>query len=107
LRVRDTGPCDDDKQCDAMTPDGLRFVGFVANALVVGNRNPAFGAAIFQPLLVGAARWKQVMMPLDRQARGGKNGGELLSEVPVCEVDAAQAARSYRTASSISSGRRS
>lgn len=77
-----------------MPHDRLAFVGLVADALVVGNGDTALRSAILKPLLVGTARRKQVVMPFDVQAGTGENGGKLLPEIAVGEVDAAQAARS-------------
>ena len=55
---------DHDEQSNAMLHDRLALIDFVADALVVGDRDAAFGAAIFQPLLIGTIRWKQIVMPL-------------------------------------------
>ena len=35
-----------------MPHDSFALVDFVANALVMGNCDPTFGATVFQPLLV-------------------------------------------------------
>ncbi len=72
----------------------LALVELVADALVVGDCDAALGPAIFQPLLVGTAGWKQIVMPLDVQAGAGEDGGKLFPEVAFGEIDAAQAARS-------------
>lgn len=55
---------DHDEQSNAMLHDRLALIDLVADALVVGYRDAAFGAAIFQPLLIGTIRWKQIVMPL-------------------------------------------
>ena len=53
-----------DQKSNAMLYDRVALIGLVADALVVGDRDAAFGAAIFQPLLIGTIRWKQIVMPL-------------------------------------------
>ena len=60
-----------------------------------------------KPLFVRAIRWKQVVVSLYPQAGIGENLGKTLAQVAVSEVDVTQAARSYRTACSISFGVRS
>ncbi len=90
-----------------MLHDRFALVEFVPDALIVGDRDALVGAAVFQPLFVRTARRKQIAMPFDFQPCYDKNGRELLPEIAVGEINAAQAARSYRTASSISSGLRS
>ena len=85
---------DDDQQGDAKAFDCRQLVGRVADALVVDDRDPIPGAAVFQPLLVRAIRRKEIVMLLDRQSRGGENFGKAFTQVAVCEVDPAQAARS-------------
>ena len=50
-----------------MLNNGGQFVGGVADALVVGERDSIFGAAVFQPLFICAIGREQVVMPLDGQ----------------------------------------
>lgn len=97
----------DDQQGHPVLHDRLAFVDLVANALVVRDRDATLGAAILQPLLVGAIRRKQIVVAFDLVAGSSQDGWKLLSKIAVGEKDPAQAARSYRTASSISSGLRS
>lgn len=98
---------DDNQQGELMLHDRITLVDPVADTLVVGDRDAAMRAAVFQPLLIRAIGWKQIMVPFDLKAGCGQDGRELLPEITVGEINAGQAARSYRTASSISSGRRS
>jgi len=77
---------DDDQQGDAKALDCHQLGGRVADALVVGYRDPIPGAAVFQPLLVRAIRRKEIVMPFDRQSGGGENFGEAFTQVAVCEV---------------------
>ena len=60
----------------------------------MGYRDPIRGAAVFQPLLVRAIRRKEIVMAFDRQSGGGENFGKAFTQIAVCEVDPAQAARS-------------
>ena len=53
-----------DQESNAMLHDRLALIDLVADALVVGDRDAALGAAILQPLLIGTIRWKQIVMPL-------------------------------------------
>lgn len=80
----------------------LKLVGFVANSAVVTDGDPALLADCFQPFIVGTIRLEVIRMPLDLEASSGKDFGELLAEVAIREENATQAARSYRTACSIS-----
>ena len=90
-----------------MLPDRGEFVRRVADAFVVGDGDAAVAAAVFEPLLVGPVGREQIVMPFHREARGGKDLGKALAEVTVGEKDALQAARSYRTACSISAALKS
>lgn len=98
---------DDHQQRNFVLHYGVAFVDPVANALVVGDRDAAMGAAIFQPLLIRAIRRKQIVVPLDSKAGSGQDCRKLFPEIAIGEKSQAQAARSYSTASSISSGLRS
>lgn len=83
--------------------DGGQFVRCVADALVVCDGDATLRPTVFQPLLVGAIRLKQVVVSFYLEAGTGQYRWEFLPEVAVGEVAQAQAARrSYSTASSIS-----
>lgn len=77
-----------------VTNDGVELIGFVADATVVGHRNPAVFADGLQPFLVGAIGRKVVAMPLDRKSALYEDVGEGVSEIAIGEKDQAQAARS-------------
>ena len=98
---------DDDQQRNVVVHDRVAFVDPVADALVVGDCNTAICATVFQPLLIGAIRRKQIVVSLDLKACSGQDGRELFPEIAIGEESPDQAARSYSTASSISSGLRS
>lgn len=77
-----------------MLHDRSALVDPVPDALVVGDGDAAMRAAVFQPLLIGAVRWKQIVVPLDVKAGCGQDGRELLPEIAIGEVSPDQAARS-------------
>lgn len=85
---------DDPRFKNAKALDCRQLVGRVADALIVGDRDAIPGAAVLQPLLVRAIRRKEIVMPFDRQAGGSENFGKAFTQVAVCEVGSAQAARS-------------
>jgi len=97
----------DDKEGDPMVEHRLELVGFVPDALVVGDCDPAVPTGCLQPFFVWSGRTKVGVVPLYAESGGLENAGELLAEVAVGEKDKAQAARSYRMARSISSADRS
>lgn len=47
---------DHDQQSNSMPHDCFAFIDLVADALIVGDCNATFGAAVFQPLLVGTVQ---------------------------------------------------
>ena len=57
---------------------------------------------MLEPLLIRARRRKEFVMPLDCQARVTKDLRKPLAEIAIGKVTPVQAARSYRTACSIS-----
>jgi hypothetical protein len=79
-----------------------QFVGNIPNAPVVRDRDASVLAAVFEPLFVRPLRQEEVVVSLDGERGCDENRGELLAEVPIGEIEPAHAARSYRTASSIS-----
>lgn len=85
---------DDDQYADAVADHGSEFVGFVANAGVVCNHNPAALTDGLQPGFVRTVVCKVVAVPLDHYTCGGEDVREALSEVAVGEKYRAQAARS-------------
>lgn len=51
-------------------------------------------AAVFEPLLIRAIWWKEIMAPLHLQTRRSENLEKTLTEITLGEIDAVQAARS-------------
>lgn len=86
-----------------MGNDRGKFVRLVPDAAVMTERNPATSCSLTQPYIVRAIVREVVDMPLDSQPRAAKNLRELQAEVAVGEENNTQAARSYRTACSMSS----
>ena len=97
----------DNQQSNAVLLDGGEFVRRVTDALVVRDGDAAVATAVFEPLLVRAIRRKQIVVSLYPQASIGENLGKAFTKVAVGKLDVTQAARSYRTACSISFGVRS
>lgn len=79
-----------------------QFIWFVADSTVVRNRNPSTPANCFEPFLVRRIRSEVVDVALDHDATCSEDLGEASAEVAIGEKDLAQAARSYKTACSIS-----
>jgi hypothetical protein len=67
---------DHDQQGHAMLNDSGKLIGRVADALVVRNADAAVAAAVFEPLLIGPVRGKEIAVPLDGEACGSKDFGE-------------------------------
>ena len=106
-QVGEWGMTNSNNQPDTVSHNGCQLVGFVTNAPIMCDRNPASLTDFCQPLLVGRIMCKVVCMALDDEASIPQYGGELLAEVSVREEYKTQATRSYRIASSISFGVRS
>jgi hypothetical protein len=51
----------------------------IANAQVVAEGDTPVFSAVFKPLLVGAIRWKKIVMPLDGEAGGREDIGKALA----------------------------
>lgn len=85
---------DDDEQGNAVGYYGRQLIGLVADALVVGYRDPASPANCLQPLLVRGVGGEVIIMPLYVKAGSRENGRELLAEVAIGKEDKTQAARS-------------
>jgi hypothetical protein len=82
--------------------DGRELVRLVADAPVMRNGNPAAARDTSQPLVVRTVRREVVGVSFYVKAGVAKDGWELQAEIAVSEEDNTQAARSYSTASSIS-----
>jgi hypothetical protein len=107
LRAPHESLCPRGREGDAVLNDGGELVRLVADPRVARDSDPAAQADDAQPLFVRAVGWEVRRVSLDRQAVGRECRRKRVSEIPISEEDEAQAARSYRTASSISSGARS
>ncbi len=77
-----------------MPHDGVALVRFVADAAIVGERDPAALTNSLQPHFVGRVRRKVIRVSLDRQTGRPENLGKALTEIAIGEIDKAQAARS-------------
>ena len=93
-KVRKRRRADDHQQADVVPHHRVAFVRLVADAAVVGQRDPAALADRRQPVLVSRIVGKVIGVPLDCQATCPENLAEPLPEVAVGEIDAGQAARS-------------
>jgi hypothetical protein len=85
---------DHNQQRHPMLHDRRQFIGLVADASVMCDRDPATLADLFQPGLIGTVRREVVRMSFDMQTSGGQDFWKTLSEVAIGEEDAAHAARS-------------
>lgn len=83
----------DHEHRNAMVLDGSTFVRLVANALVVRDDDPAVATCDFEPLDVRRVRPEVISMAFDAQPAAAQDLRELLSQIPVGEEDARQAAR--------------
>ena len=93
---------DDDQKGDAMSNDCCKLVGLVADSSVVSDGDPSALSDGLQPLLVGTSWREMVLMPLNTQFSRCENVGKPGAKIAVGEEDKTHAARSYRTACSIS-----
>lgn len=66
----------DDQQCNAVAYHGRQFVGRIANAQIVAEGDAPVFSAVFKPLLVGAIRRKEIVVPLDGEAGGREDIGK-------------------------------
>ncbi len=98
---------DDDQEGHPVLNDSGKLVGFVANARVVRERNPAERGYLTQPHVVLAVVSKVVAVSLYGKARIAQDAGKLQAKIAVGKEDNVQATRSYSTACSISPGLRS
>jgi len=85
---------DDDQQCNAVPHDRIAFVRLVADAAIVGERDPATLANLRQPNFIRCVRRKMIGVPLDGQPSCFENLTESFAEVAVRKIDATHAARS-------------
>ena len=88
------GRADDHEQSDAMAHYRVTLVRSVANAPIMGERDPATFANCLKPHLVGSLRREMIDVPLDRQTCRPEDLRETDAEVTVREVNKIQAARS-------------
>ena len=77
----------DHQQCHAVLHHGRQFVRLVANAPVMGKRDPALRADLAQPLFIGSIGTEVIRVPFHRQAAGTQDLREFLAEVAVREKD--------------------
>ncbi len=70
------------------------FIWSVTNTLILGNGNTIFATTVFEPLLIRAVLWKQIMVPLYLQTSTYEDFGKSLAEIAVSKIYATQAARS-------------
>ena len=82
------------QQGNAVLDDCREFVGFVADAAVMGDCYPTTLADFLQPDRVGAIVREVIRMPLYVQTCGGQDFRKAFSEVAISEENAAHAARS-------------
>lgn len=66
--VRRRGRANNNQQADAMPHDGIAFVRLVANAMIVGYRNPASLAHHLEPYRIRRVRREVIRVSLDGQA---------------------------------------
>lgn len=84
----------DHQQCDTVPDDRGLFVRLVADATIMTECNPLVSSDLFQPVLIGTVRRKEVGMPAHVQPACAEDIGKLLAQIAVGEIDPAQAARS-------------
>ena len=92
--VRKGCVADDHQQGDSMPDHGLQFVWRLADALVMGQCDPAASADLRQPFLVGCIVSKMVGMSFDRQPSVLQDVRETLPEIAIRKIDKSQAAHS-------------
>jgi len=93
-KLRKGRRADDHQQGNAVSHDSVALVSLIADAMIMGERDPATLANRLQPLFVGRVRRKVICVPLDRQTGRRENLGKALTEIAIGEIDKAQAARS-------------
>jgi hypothetical protein len=62
----------DDQQHDVVAYDRGKFIGLVADAVVVSDGDPLFFAYGFQPDFIRTIRWKVVTVPAYIQTCGNR-----------------------------------
>ena len=77
-----------------MLHDGGEFIRLIANAAVMGERDPATFADLLKPRFVRRIMREVIGVPFDSQAAGFQNLRESFAEIAIGEIDKAQAARS-------------
>ena len=98
---------DDHQQGRFVLNDGGKLVGFVANASVVRERDPAARSDLTEPHVVFAVVGEVIAVSLYREAGIAQDARELEAKIPIGKEDNVQATRLYSTACSISIERRS
>jgi hypothetical protein len=93
---------DDDEERNAISNDGGELIGLVPDSCVACHGHPAALSNDPQPFFVRAISWEVLGVALHLDPIGRKERRKRVPEVAICEEDEVQAARSYRTASSIS-----
>jgi len=68
---------DDDQQGRLVLDDGGKLIGFVPNARVVRERNPAACGHLTQPHVIRAVVSEVIAVPLCREARIAQDTGKL------------------------------
>lgn len=89
-----------------MPHDSIELVRLVSNTAIMRERYPVPTTYFLEPVFIGSRICEMVNVALYCEATVAEDLGELLPEISIREENA-QAARSYTTACSTSSGRRS
>lgn len=77
-----------------MLHDRVAFVRLVANALIVGQRDPAAPTDFCKPYIIGRIMSEVIDVALDDLAARSQNRTKLFAKISVGEIAASQAARS-------------
>jgi len=93
-KIRKGHSANDHQQANAVPDNGVAFVRLVANAAIMGERDPATLADLRQPCVIGCIRREVIRMPFNCQTVQPENLAEPFAEIAVREIDERQAARS-------------
>jgi hypothetical protein len=85
---------DDNQKRKPMPHDGVTFIRLVANAPIVGKRNPGASTDFCKPYLIRSIRREVICMSLDAQTARPENLRKHFPKIPIGKIDEAQAARS-------------
>lgn len=91
---REWRPTAYDHERDSMRHHRITFIRLVANARVVRDSDPPSSSDFGEPLLIGRRVVEMRGVSLDPQSGFLKDRGKPIPQIPVCEVDEAQATRS-------------